>query len=48
MTVVIVHFYKGFGLEAEKEHREKGMQLAALVKKQGFEGGRLCGQHHRL
>ncbi len=24
VTVVIVHFYKGFGLEAEREHMQKG------------------------
>jgi hypothetical protein len=43
VTVVIVHFYKGFGLEAEKEHREKGMQLAALVKKKGLKVGVYVG-----
>lgn len=36
VTLVIVHFYKGFGLEAEREHMEKGKQLAALVKKHGL------------
>ena len=43
VTVVIIHFYKGFGLEAEKEHREKGMQLAALVKKKGLKVGVYVG-----
>lgn len=36
VTVVIVHFYKGFGLEAEKEHREKAMKLADLIHKKGL------------
>jgi len=43
VTVVIVHFYKGFGLEAEKEHREKGMKLAALVKSKGLKVGVYVG-----
>lgn len=43
VTVVIVHFYKGFGLEAEKEHREKGMKLAALVHKKGLKVGVYVG-----
>jgi len=36
VTVVIVHFYKGFGLEAEREHMQKAKALAALVKKYGM------------
>jgi hypothetical protein len=36
VTVVIVHFYKGFGLQAEREHMEKAKLLAALVKKYGM------------
>jgi hypothetical protein len=36
VTLVIVHFYKGFGLEAEREHMEKAKQLAAIVKKKGL------------
>ena len=43
VTVVIVHFYKGFGLEAEKEHREKGMKLAALVHSKGLKVGVYVG-----
>ncbi len=43
VTVVIVHFYKGFGLEAEKEHREKAMKLAALVKSKGLKVGVYVG-----
>ena len=43
VTVVIIHFYKGFGLEAEKEHREKGMKLAALVKSKGLKVGVYVG-----
>jgi len=43
VTVVIIHFYKGFGLEAEKEHREKGMKLAALVHRKGLKVGVYVG-----
>jgi hypothetical protein len=43
VTVVIVHFYKGFGLEAETEHREKGMKLAALVHRKGLKVGVYVG-----
>jgi hypothetical protein len=43
VTVVIVHFYKGFGLEAEKEHREKAMKLATLVKSKGLKVGVYLG-----
>src|SRR5262245_45641049 len=27
VTVVVTHFYKGFGLEAERAHRERAMEL---------------------
>src|SRR5512144_2231445 len=43
VTVVIVHFYKGFGLEAEEEHREKAKKLAALVKSKGLKVGVYVG-----
>lgn len=43
VTVVIVHFYKGFGLEAEHEHMEKGKALAALVHKYGMRVGVYVG-----
>ena len=32
VTVVIVHFYKGFGLQAEREHMEKAKLLAANAR----------------
>jgi len=43
VTLVIVHFYKGFGLEAESEHREKARQLAAMIKKKGLRLGVYVG-----
>ncbi|PYV35122.1 MAG: hypothetical protein DMG22_03405 [Acidobacteria bacterium] len=43
VTVVIVHFYKGFGLEAEHEHIQKAKALAALVKKYGMRLGVYVG-----
>ncbi|PYV13240.1 MAG: hypothetical protein DMG21_21565, partial [Acidobacteria bacterium] len=43
VTVVIVHFFKGFGLEAERDHMEKGKALAALVHKYGMRVGVYVG-----
>ena len=43
VTVVIVHFYKGFGLEAERDHMEKGKALATLVHKFGMRVGVYVG-----
>jgi hypothetical protein len=43
VTVVIVHFYKGFGLEAEGEHLEKARHLAAIIKKHGLRLGVYVG-----
>jgi hypothetical protein len=43
VTVVIVHFYKGFGLDAEREHMEKGKALAAVVHKYGMRVGVYVG-----
>ena len=43
VTVVIVHFYKGFGLDAERDHMEKGKALAALVHKYGMKVGVYVG-----
>ena len=43
VTLVIVHFYKGFGLEAEREHMEKAKQLAVIVKKHGLRLGVYVG-----
>src|SRR5579864_1706392 len=39
VTVVVTHFYKGFGLEAESAHRKKALELVALVKKYGMKVG---------
>jgi len=43
VTVVITHFYKGFGLEAEKEHRDKAMELVRLTRKYGMKVGVYVG-----
>ena len=43
VTLVIVHFYKGFGLEAEREHLEKARPLAAIIKKHGLRLGVYVG-----
>src|SRR6266699_2033234 len=43
VTVVIAHFYKGFGLEAERDHMEKGKALATLVHKFGMRVGGYVG-----
>ena len=43
VTLVIIHFYKGFGLQAEREHMEKAKQLAAIVKKHGLRLGVYVG-----
>jgi hypothetical protein len=43
VTMVITHFYKGFGLEAEREHQKKALVLAALVKKYGMRLGVYVG-----
>ena len=43
VTVVVTHFYKGFGLLAEREHQKKALELAALVKKYGMRLGVYVG-----
>jgi hypothetical protein len=43
VTVVVTHFYKGFGLEAERAHRQKALELVALVKKYGMKVGVYVG-----
>jgi hypothetical protein len=43
VTLVVVHFYKGFGLEAEREHLEKARQLASIIKKHGLRLGVYVG-----
>jgi hypothetical protein len=43
VTMCVIHFYKGFGLEAEKEHIETSKQLAGLCKKYGIKVGVYIG-----
>ena len=43
VTMAIIHFYKGFGLEAEKEHQEDARKLAALLHKFGIRVGVYIG-----
>jgi hypothetical protein len=43
VTMAILHFYKGFGIEAEKEHMEDAKKLAALCKKHGIKVGVYIG-----
>jgi hypothetical protein len=43
VTMAIIHFYKGFGLEAEKEHMEDAKKYAALCKKYGIKVGVYVG-----
>ena len=43
VTMAIIHFYKGFGLEAEKEHMEDAKNLALLLKKNGIKVGVYVG-----
>jgi hypothetical protein len=43
ITMAVIHFYKGFGLEAEKEHMETSKKLAELCKKQGIKVGVYIG-----
>ncbi|MCW5980905.1 MAG: beta-galactosidase trimerization domain-containing protein [Bryobacteraceae bacterium] len=43
VTMAVIHFYKGYGLEAEKEHMEDARKLAALCKKHGIRVGVYVG-----
>jgi hypothetical protein len=43
VTMAIIHFYKGFGIEAEKEQMEDSKKLAALCKKYGIKVGVYIG-----
>lgn len=43
VTMAIIHFYKGFGLEAEKEHQKDARKLAALLHKYGIRVGVYIG-----
>ena len=43
VTMAVIHFYKGFGLEAEKEQLEDSKKLASLCKKYGIRVGVYIG-----
>ena len=43
VTMAVIHFYKGFGLEAEKEQLEDSKSLAALCHKHGIRVGVYVG-----
>ena len=43
VTMAVIHFYKGFGLEAEKEHIDEAKKLAALCKQNGLKVGTYVG-----
>ena len=43
VTMCVIHYYKAYGLEAEKEHMETSRQLAALCKKYGIKVGVYIG-----
>ncbi|MFH1068276.1 MAG: alpha-amylase family protein [Candidatus Glassbacteria bacterium] len=43
VTMAIIHFYKGFGLEAEKAQLEDAVTLAALCRKHGLKVGVYVG-----
>lgn len=43
VTMALLHFYKGFGIEAEKEQMEDSKKLAFLCKKYGLKVGVYIG-----
>jgi hypothetical protein len=43
VTMAMIHFFKGFGLEAEKQQLEDAKKLAALCKKHGLRVGAYIG-----
>lgn len=43
VTMAMIHFYKGFGLEAEKDQMEDAKKLAELCKKHGLRVGVYIG-----
>jgi hypothetical protein len=43
ITLAIIHFYKGFGLEAEKDHMSHAKKLAGLLKKYDIRVGVYVG-----
>ncbi len=43
VTMCVIHYYKAYGLEAEKEHMETSKKLASLCKKYGIRVGVYIG-----
>lgn len=43
VSMAVIHFYKGFGMEAEKEQLQDAIELAALCRKQGIRVGVYVG-----
>ena len=43
VTMGVIHFYKGFGLQAERQHMEEARKLAALLKQNGLRVGVYIG-----
>ncbi|MFB3828918.1 MAG: hypothetical protein ACE15B_19280 [Bryobacteraceae bacterium] len=43
VTMAVIHFYKGFGLEAEREHMDEARAYAALCRKYGIRIGVYVG-----
>ena len=43
VTMMLLHFFKGFGLEAEKEHIEEAKKLASICKENGLKVGVYVG-----
>src|SRR5215472_15911063 len=43
VTLAVIHFYKGFGLQAEREHFEVAKRLAALLQENGIKVGLYVG-----
>lgn len=43
VTMMIIHFYKGFGLEAEKEHMDEAQNLASICRQNGLKVGVYVG-----
>jgi len=43
VTMAVIHYYKGFGLEAEKEHMDDARILASLCRKYGIKVGVYIG-----
>jgi hypothetical protein len=43
VSMMLLHFYKGFGLEAEKEHIDEAKKLASLCRQNGLKVGVYIG-----